>query len=167
MGRHEGFSRATSRHADSAKPLVAGTIGHQREPTSSAWKELITRRSRVQIPPPLLPKNPCPGGCRIDSPRCGGFAVSGWGAPIPYQLFWSGETNTSNAVITWAKGWVAPQSTRESPPGKTHPDRLRGGIPTAADRPARTQPEPPPAIPLRSSRFGGPVPGRRQHPRRW
>jgi len=58
MGRHEGFSRATSRHADSAKPLVAGTIGHQREPTSSAWKELITRRSRVQILPPLRTENP-------------------------------------------------------------------------------------------------------------
>ncbi|MGZ8754442.1 MAG: hypothetical protein ACXW15_04565 [Acidimicrobiia bacterium] len=47
-------STAASHHADSAKPEVAGIIQHQREPTRTPGEQLITRRSRVQSPPPLL-----------------------------------------------------------------------------------------------------------------
>jgi len=53
MGRHEGLSTGTSHHADSAKAQVADTIEHQRELTRTTGEQLITRRSRVQIPPPL------------------------------------------------------------------------------------------------------------------
>jgi hypothetical protein len=57
MGYHEGLSTGTSHHADSSKALVVGNIEHQREPTSIPGKELIIRRSRIQILPPLPPND--------------------------------------------------------------------------------------------------------------
>ena len=53
MVRQEVSWRVISRHAEHAKPLVERTMEHESRLVGTGSKQLITRRSWVQIPPPL------------------------------------------------------------------------------------------------------------------
>ena len=83
MGRHEALSTGIGHHANSAKPQVVGTIEQQRELVRDPGKELITRRSRVQIPPPLRTKALALQGLSAFPLSLGSTAVSLHTASIP------------------------------------------------------------------------------------
>jgi hypothetical protein len=62
MVRHQDLSAGTNRQGETARDLVDGTFRKAPSPPIIIDKELITQRSRVQIPPPLLQKTQAPPG---------------------------------------------------------------------------------------------------------
>jgi hypothetical protein len=83
MGRYEGSLRGTARHGESMKPLVRNTFRHRPTPVVTPGKELITRRSRVQIPPPLRTKTLGSQGFSAFPVSLGSAVVSLHTASIP------------------------------------------------------------------------------------
>jgi hypothetical protein len=83
MGRYEGSLRGTARHGESVKPLLRNTVRHRPKPAVTPGKELITRRSQVQIPPPLRTKNLASQGFSAFPVSLGSAVVSLHTASIP------------------------------------------------------------------------------------
>jgi hypothetical protein len=83
MGRNEAFWAVTGRQRQSAKAVPHNTFQHPPSRANTPDKELITRRSRVQIPPPLRTKTLASQGFSAFPVSLGSAVVSLHTASIP------------------------------------------------------------------------------------